>query len=282
MSPQGNVRELLKNVPPLDIAFNGDSAQALGVDLPIAVINLTHRADRWQALTSRAAAVGLDKLIRVPAVDGRKLPAAGMAALLQAPVNHIQDAPHSHLTLTPPAIGCFLSHLSIWRWLIEANLPRVLILEDDAAPGPQFDAGRFRTALASIPHDAGIVFAGATIMNGMADKAVGSEFARLYYFNGTFAYMITPAAARRLIQWLMPPRWHIDHQISKVLFEQRQSFPAYTTAQHFFEPDWSLRSDCYVPLAEGTDADRELGSLLDSRRRQLLDEGRPLLPAFGG
>ena len=90
--------------------------------------------------------------------------------------------------------------------------------------------------------------------------------------------MITPAACRALIRYLDPPQWHIDHQISKVLFERRDNFSAYRTVPHFFEPDWSLRSDCYVPLADEQPADIEVGAILNARRRQLFGEGRPLLP----
>ena len=115
------------------------------------------------------------------------------------------------------------------------------------------------------------------IMGGLADRPNGSDLARIYYFNGTFAYLITPAACRSLLQHLLPPHSHIDHQISKVLIEQRRVFSAYYTEPHFFEPDWSLRSDCYVPLADDSAADRELGHIIEANRRVLLDEGRPLL-----
>ena len=277
MVPREDLRERLRHVPAMDLGFDGDCTQAAGLDLPIVVINLPHRADRWQALSSRMAAVGLDKLIRAPAVDGRKLPASEISALLGVPASNIEAAPRSHLTLTPPAVGCFLSHLAIWRWAIETDVPRVLVFEDDARPAAHFDAARFRAVLGATPHDAGMVFPGRIIMHGMAERHAGADLARLYYFNGTFAYLITPVACRKLIQYLMPPHWHIDHQISKVLFEQRHTFAATYTEPHFFEPDWSLRSDCYVPLAQETDADSELGQLLDTRRRQLLDEGRPLL-----
>jgi hypothetical protein len=80
-----------------------------------------------------------------------------------------------------------------------------------------------------------------------------------------------------LIKHLLPLDRHLDHQISKVLIEQRHVFHAYYSEPHFFEPDWSLRSDCYVPIAEGTEADRELGRLLETSRRLLVTEARPLL-----
>lgn len=271
---------MLQHVPRVDLQFEGERARASCVDLPIIVINLPHRSDRWRTLSQRMSAVGLTNLIRASAVEGTRLSDSQIAALLRVPVTGIDDAPRSHLTLTRPAIGCFLSHLAVWRWVIDNNVPRALILEDDAAPASHFDAARFRAVVASIPQDAGMVFLGCIIMNGLADRPAGSDLARIYYFNGTFAYLITPAACHSLIQYLLPPRWHIDHQISEVLFEQRQVFAAYYTKPHFFQPDWSLRSDCYVPLADETDADSELGRILDMRRRHLLDEGCPLLSPF--
>src|SRR5262245_20078560 len=103
---------MLQHVPRMDLHFDGDCAQANGLDLPVVVINLSHRTDRWQALFRRMRAVGLTKLIKAPAVDGARLSDASIAALMQLSADGIDDAPRSHLTLTRPAIGCFLSHLA--------------------------------------------------------------------------------------------------------------------------------------------------------------------------
>ena len=270
----------LQHVPKVDLAFNGDCSQAVGLDLPVAVINLAHRTDRWHAVSSRMSAIGLDKLIKVPAIEGARLSLPAISPLLGQPIDVIEAAPRSHFTLTRPAIGCFLSHLAIWRWMIANKLPRALIVEDDAYPAASFDAARFRTVLNSIPDDVGMVLLGRIIMNGMADKAQGSDLARIYFFNGTFAYLMTPAACRALIPSLLPLGGHIDHQISSVLVERRHEFAAHYVEPAFFEPDWSLRSDCYVPLEGQSDADRALGMLLTANRKLLLDDGRPLLAAF--
>lgn len=279
MQSDRHIEDALRLLPKLDIPLDGDCAQALGVDLPVAVINLRHRTDRWDAVSSRMAAVGLNKLIKVPAVEGAKLALEAMAPLLAQPIEVIEAAPRSHFTLTRPAIGCYLSHLSVWQWAIERKLPRVLVFEDDANPAASFDPARFRAVLGSMPESAGLVFLGRIIMNGMADKAAGNELARLYFFNGTFAYLITPAACRTLTPLLLPLDGHIDHQLSTRLIEQRHDFAAHYVEPAFFEPDWSLRSDCYVPLEGETDANDQLGALLNANRKLLLDEGRPLLHA---
>ena len=270
----------LQHIPKVDLDFNGDCAQAVGIDLPIAVINLRHRSDKWQAVSSRMAAIGLNKLIKVPAVEGAHLSLEAIAPLLGQRAEMIEAAPRSHFTLTRPAIGCFLSHLAIWQWMIVNDVPRLLIFEDDATPAASFDPARFRAVLNSMSQDAGaagLVFLGRIIMNGMAEKPQGIDLARIYFFNGTFAYLITPAACRTLMPALLPLDGHIDHQMSQVLIERRHDFAAHSVEPPFFEPDWSLRSDCYVPLEDVSDADRALGTLLTANRQLLLDEGKPLL-----
>ncbi len=271
---------MLQLVPKLDIAFDGDSAQAVGVDLPVAVINLPHRTDKWNTTSKRMAAIGLNKLIRVPAVEGARLSLEAIAPLLSQPAAQIEAAPQSHFTLTRPAIGCFLSHIATWQWMIANKMPRLLVFEDDANPAASFDANRFRNVLGAVPPEAGLVFLGGSIMNGMAERPEGSELARIYFFNGTFAYLITPAACRTLIPALLPMNGHIDHEISTVLIKRRHDFEAHYAEPSVFEPDWSLRSDCYVPLEGVTDANRALGILLHESRQLLIDEGRSLLPPF--
>src|SRR5262245_37622251 len=80
MEAREDLRDMLQHVPTIDLELAGDCIQAIGVDLPIVVINLPHRTDRWQALSRRMSAVGLDKLIRVPAVEGALLSVDHMAA----------------------------------------------------------------------------------------------------------------------------------------------------------------------------------------------------------
>lgn len=276
-----NWQDLLRRVPEVPIPFDGNCTQALGVDLPIVAINLAHRTDKWDAVSSRMATIGLNKLIKMPAVEGAKLDLDALGPLLAQPANRVENAPRSHYSMTRPAVGCFLSHLATWRWMLASGLPQVLVFEDDATPADGFDPGRFGSFIESKSRDAGMVLLGRIIMNGMADMPGPTALPRIYYFNGTFAYLITPAACKAILPRLLPMNGHIDHQISRVLIELRNELPAYYAEPPFFEPDWSLRSDCYVPMDGEADADRELGALLTERRQLLLDDGRPLLAAFG-
>ena len=268
---------MLRHVPRLDLRFDGDCAQADGIDLPAVAISLARRTDRWRTLCQRMSAVGLTKIVRAPAIEGARLPASRLAALLRSPADATNGGPLSHLTLTPPAIGCFLSHLAVWRWMLGAGLPRLLVLEDDAMPAAQFSANRLHRVLAEAPDEAGLVLLGCMIMGGLADRPRNADLARVYYFNGMHAYLITPAACTTLLQHLLPMHAHLDHQISRLLMERRHVFPAYYAAPLLFDPDWSLGSDLYIPLSDDAAADRELGEIIATSRQALLAEGRPLL-----
>jgi glycosyl transferase, family 25 len=274
--------ELLRHVPTMDLAFDGDSAQANGTDLPIVAINLDRRPDKWQTMCRRMSAVGLTKIVRAPAIEGAQVPASQVAPLLRSQADATDGGPRSHMTLTPPAVGCFLSHLAVWRWMLAAGLPRLLVLEDDAEPVAPFSAERLRTVLAGIPAEMGPVLLGYRSMAGLADRPQrvpegGAALARIYYFNGTHAYLITPAACEALLGLLLPFYAHLDHQISSVLMEQRGAFAAYYAAPPFFDSDWALGSDVHVPMSDEAGANQELGEIITARRRTLLAEGRPLL-----
>lgn len=271
------LHDRLDLIPDIDIAFDGDGRQASGVDVPIVVINLPHRVDRWQRIVERMSAVGLDNLAKAAAVDGRKLSEAHLRALLRSPED-FSDTPESHLTLTRPAIGCSLSHLAIWRWMLRRGLRRVIVMEDDAKPSPEHSPEALRRLVTTLPDGADHVFLGRIIMHGLADRPAGDALSRLYYFNGTFAYLVTAQACERLLAHLLPLHAHIDHQTSEYLVAHRHQHPAWYCAPAMFEPDWTQRSDCYVPLADDVPADRELGARLEAARRLLLGEGRPLLP----
>ena len=148
-------------------------------------------------------------------------------------------------------------------------------------PAAAFSADRLRRLLAGPPDESALVLLGCTIMNGLAERPRdGADLARIYYFNGTHAYLITPAVCQTLLSHLLPLHAHLDHQISSVLMQQRHTFPAYYAAPPLFDPDWGLGSDLYVPahkLSDECTADRELGEIFATSRQTLLAEGRPLL-----
>lgn len=94
-----------------------------GLDLIdcIYVINLDHRIDRWKYLNSLFEKYHLGAN-RVPAVNGWKF---SKKQQLEA------TAPHG-LRMSPGALGCLLSHISILKDAYDREFSLIWIMEDDA------------------------------------------------------------------------------------------------------------------------------------------------------
>lgn len=267
------IDDLVERVPVMRIEQGRCGAHANGLDLPAIGINLDRRPDRWSTLARRMSSIGFDKLMRASAIEGAHLPDRLVAGLIGYSNVALDRAPGDHLRLTRPAIGCFLSHLAIWRWMLDNDIERAIVFEDDAKPSPQFDPCRFADAVGGLGADKTLVFLGKIVMHGLAERPLGCGLARLFYFNGTFAYLITRDACRRLLPRLLPMRAHIDHQMSRLFLEQRDEFAAWHMEPSFFEPDWSLGSDCFAPLVDESAADVALRRDLEAARRLLQAEG---------
>ena len=93
--------------------------------LRIYVISLARARERRAAISGHLRALGLEYEL-VDGVDGRALPAEEHARLL-APGVTFQS---------PGVVGCYMSHMAVYRRLIEAGDTAALVLEDDAALNP--------------------------------------------------------------------------------------------------------------------------------------------------
>ncbi|HEU0063315.1 MAG TPA: glycosyltransferase family 25 protein [Hyphomicrobiaceae bacterium] len=237
------------------------------------IVTLPRRPDRWKKLVGELARVGISGARKFSAVDGATLADDDLAALLHRDCV-ISDAPTSHTQLTRPAIGCFLSHLKIWQRFLEGDGDRLVVLEDDAIPAPQYSPAAIDQVLAALPADADLVLLGCTIMAGLAEP---TENASLWRFTTSTAPMPTSLPRKgcaKLSQELLPLRAHIDHQISAALLKNRASLFAYAVRPPLFEHDFSSWSDAYVPIAGSEEADRQLTRLLNAARTVLRRDGR--------
>ena len=115
------------------------------MDWPVYLINLEKDRTRLEAATSELARAGV-QWKRIPAVNGRTLPADRIAKVYDARTNRTR-ARHP---LTPPEIGCYLSHIAAWRAIANSGVAGGVVLEDDFRI-----TGDFAAALRAVSRDDG-------------------------------------------------------------------------------------------------------------------------------
>ena len=273
------LEDLLTHVPeiPLDLAGCADIGPT---GLPPAVtVTLERRPDRWARAVVNFEKHGFDRMVKAAGVDGLALSTAALGRLLEAPAS-VDQPLIEYLQLTRPAVGCYLSHLAIWKAFARSGLPWLLIVEDDAVPAPRYVAAIARRLLAELPADADMLLLGCTVMDGLAEPTAHPLFTRIYYYNGTYAYLLTRKGCRALLPRLLPIRTHIDNQISLELVADRANLTVYASEPRLFDHDFTVRSDVYIPVADAARADRSLAAIFTQARAKLIREGARLLPAY--
>ena len=267
--------EALKLIPDIAVDLAGCGRIAMHGLPPPVVITLARRPDRWQSAERHLAERGIRDVIKATAVDGKAVPHELLAGLLADP--DAVDRPLSrYLQMTRPAVGCFLSHLAIWKRFLASGEPQVLILEDDALPAKGYSPEQGRAVLARMPANADMLLLGCTIMDGLAEPSGDPAFKRVYYYNGTFGYLLTRRGCEALLPSLLPIQTHIDNQISLELVNRRDALHVYAPEPRLIEHDFTVYSDVYVPVVDETVADKALDAVFKDARHRLLAGGARL------
>uniref|UniRef100_A0A8C4GF06 Si:ch211-13f8.2 n=1 Tax=Dicentrarchus labrax TaxID=13489 RepID=A0A8C4GF06_DICLA len=102
----------------------------------IFLINLKRRSDRRERMLSTLAVLGINTTL-TEAVDGKALNSSQLLAMGIDMLPGYKD-PYSDRVLTRGEIGCFLSHYSVWKQVVQQELQQVLVLEDDVRFEPSF------------------------------------------------------------------------------------------------------------------------------------------------
>jgi GR25 family glycosyltransferase involved in LPS biosynthesis len=191
-------------------------------------INLDRRPDRdanvkkiSRTLTSVPVAKGTLNLsmIRVPAVDGSKLNLATISRdIIQD--SGIQDALNRnqkvYVPLTPGAIGCAMSHRAVWKTIVDKNIPRALILEDDIKIDPLFHQ-KLETYKKYWPENYDMIFLGyhpSTYRSSDYLVPINELFIKTNKVYGLFGYIVSWRGAQKLLN-IFPIKLQIDTEIHK-------------------------------------------------------------------
>jgi len=109
------------------------------------VVNLDRRPDRLAKITRALDSIDLE-FQRVSAVDGREL---HLKEHIRPWMAWLYEGFSYPLT---GAIGCYLSHLKIWQYIINEDIDQAMVLEDDVLPH-KWDKDILRINLGSLGID---------------------------------------------------------------------------------------------------------------------------------
>ena len=168
--------------------------------IPVFVINLRHRLGRRQAMLEQLAGVGLAPEF-FPAIDGRALNREAMPELCEA------------RELSDGEVGCYLSHLGVWREIARRGLDCALVLEDDVLLDPpllallaQLQPGRLRdidvVRLSSLMRQVGKPL--QPLIEGFSLVLPTKSP------SGLQGYVVTARGARRLVEAFSVPCMAVD------------------------------------------------------------------------
>ncbi|MXQ06674.1 hypothetical protein GQ651_02325 [Alphaproteobacteria bacterium GH1-50] len=101
---------------------------------PIFVISLSDATGRRASISSALAERGLDFTF-IDAVDGRR----GLSPDAEAMIDRPGTIRASGRPMADTEYGCALSHMGVYRRIVDDGLPGALVLEDDAILTPLFD-----------------------------------------------------------------------------------------------------------------------------------------------
>jgi len=187
-------------------------------DIPAFGITIERRQDRWKRFQDQSGIDGLP-VKRFLGVDGKTLdPKTDDRIAVLTKRNILANTRRSHEELdTIGGVGCALSHIAVWQWLVDHDQEACLVFEDDAVVPPDFIA----RANACIQQSAVLPSTSQWdiwLLGGTWDDVSRIPHETQVHRVGAFvlfhAYVITRSAAQRLLRDVYPIHAHIDVWVS--------------------------------------------------------------------
>jgi glycosyl transferase family 25 len=105
-------------------------------------------------------------------------------------------------------LGCFLSHLIIWKKIIDENIESLIIFEDDCIFNSKFNVTLNKILTDEIPEDFNIIYLGGkTGDNYFSDLNIkvseNISIKKDFHPNGAFSYILSNKGARLLYDYIL-------------------------------------------------------------------------------
>ena len=186
---------------------------------PTYVINLDRRPDRWEEFAEQPMLKEFLKLQRFSAVDGSKLDVFDDKRIsLHTRQNIIRNYRRSHYEInTLGAIGASLSHISIWKKLLDSDSEYVVVFEDDTLVLEK-DMFLIDKLIPTLPAEWDMWLLGTHkwMFDGVPMTADKKDWWKAKAFTGAHAYVLSRRGAALLLEEPFPIETHIEFYICAV------------------------------------------------------------------
>jgi len=219
------------------------------------VINMEKNKDRLEEITNRYNQTDLAEIpfIRFEAVNGKDIDVKPFVT--ESVYNGIMqlDKTHERRTykqLTRGMIGCYLSHLEIYKKIQQSTKPYALILEDDAFfTENNIYTSAIRNAFEYIPPDWDIIMLGRMTFDPSHVVVDHETYLELRKFWGTYGYLISKAGVNKMLQYGALP---IDDQIDAIMckLQNDQILNIYAPKTEYIKMNSKFGSDVQQEILE--------------------------------
>lgn len=184
---------------------------------PMFIINLDRRYDRLAVTVKLLNDKGFTSLTRVRASDGNAEWEDLRRVVKEDAMKPIFDGYRTaHHQLSKGGVGCYMSHLKLWNYLLKSDHEAFVIFEDDTMP--TLTRTQLMAKLAKVPEDWDFVLFGAIYDNC---RNVNEDVCRIGRFFCTHAYVMRKRAAMYMVPRALPVEQQIDSWMSD-LSERRE------------------------------------------------------------
>lgn len=176
------------------------------------IINLDTREDRFDITNNLLNQYDFKNVIRFPAVKGKNIPNNELLKIIEpsAMKSIFDNYRKEHHELSYGAVGCYLSHINIWKKLEKNNLDYIIIFEDDAYP--KFNLTELQKIIKNdVPDDWDIIFFGGIYNNY---NIINDNIVKLKRFYETHAYIINKKGGLKLLSNAFPIKKQLDSWLS--------------------------------------------------------------------
>jgi len=186
--------------------------------IPSFCITLERRMDRWRRFQDQSGIDGLD-IKRFIGVDGKTLDVKNDSRLTTLTKrNIVTKSRRSHEELeTIGGVGCALSHIALWQWLVNSDKEMALVFEDDAVITPDFIEKAnacIQRSMILKDHKKWDVWLLGGKWEDTSSIPNEKEAIRIEAFVLFHAYIITRSCAKKLLKDVYPIHCHIDIWVS--------------------------------------------------------------------